>query len=90
MKQSEYEHFLSLTSKRERELQKEVDRFLVAAMTEAENGDLLIAGELVREAAKIVASAVEYDNQCKRTANEMERFVVSVDDLHLSRGGLLD
>lgn len=90
MKQSEYEHFLSLTSKCERDLQKEVDRFLVAAMTEAENGDLLIAGELVRDAAQIVASAVEYDNQCKRTANEMERFVASVDDLHLSRGGLLD
>lgn len=75
MKQKDYEQFLQLTTKRERELQKEVDGFIIAAMTEAENGDLVIAGELMREAAKIVTETVEYDNLCNRANAEINAIV---------------
>ena len=90
MKQKDYEQFLQLTTKRERELQKEVDGFIIAAMTEAENGDLLIAGELMREAARIVTETVEHDNECNRVNADINALVERLEADLRPIGGLHD
>jgi hypothetical protein len=90
MKQKDYEQFLQLTTKRERELQKEVDGFIIAAMTEAENGDLVIAGELMREAARIITKTVEYDNLCNRANAEINALVERLEVDLRPVGGLCD
>ena len=49
-----------------------------------------MAGEMLLEAHRIITDTLEMDNQCKRTAKEMERFIANVDAVCVGNGGLYD
>ena len=82
--------FYALTAKSDREAQKQADCFLVQAINLSLEGDSIMAGEMLLEAHKIITDTLERDNQCKRTAQEMERFVADVDAVCVGNGGLYD
>ena len=82
--------FYALTAKPDREAQKQADCFLVQATNLSLEGDAIMAGEMLLEAHRIIADTLERDNQCKRTAQEMERFIADVDAVCVGNGGLYD
>ena len=82
--------FYALTAKLGREAQKQADCFFVQAINLSLEGDAIMAGEMLLEAHRIITDTLELDKQCKRTANEMERFIVDVDSVCVGNGGLYD
>lgn len=82
--------FYALTAKCEREAQKQVDCFLAQAINLSLEGDAIMAGEMLLEAHRVITDTLERDKQCKRTANEMERFVANVGEVCVGSGGFLD
>ena len=82
--------FYALTAKSDSEAQKQADCFLVQAINLSLEGDAIMAGEMLLEAHRIITDALERDNQCKRTAQEMERFIADVEAVCVGSGGFYD
>ena len=82
--------FYALTAKSDSEAQKQADCFLVQAINLSLEGDAIMSGEMLLEAHRIITDTLELDKQCKRTANEMERFIADVDAVCVGNGGLYD
>ena len=82
--------FYALTAKPDREAQKQADCFWCRRLTLSLGGDAIMAGEMLLEAHRIITDTLEMDNQCKRTAKEMERFIANVDAVCVGNGGLYD
>lgn len=82
--------FYALTAKCDRKSQKQADCFIAQAINLSLEGDAIMAGEMLLEAHRIITDTLEMDKQCKRTTNEMVRFVADVDAVCLRAGGFYD
>lgn len=82
--------FYALTAKCDREAQKQSDCFIAQAINLSLEGDAIMVSEMLLEAHKIITDTLDRDKQCKRTDDEMERFIADVDAICVGSGGLYD
>jgi hypothetical protein len=90
MTREELEFFYSLTGKGDRKIQQQVDELIAEAMSESQKGYLLMSGELMLEAHKIITGTLEKQKEHERSERELETFVRDLTQFQRGHGGFFD